>query len=74
MTISNVDLPIVNLYGLAELQQMALLKTLSEHGIEDPAKFLEENIVRYVPAFKASVGLTIVITEVKAKTKKESDQ
>ena len=67
MQLNDNELPVINLYGLEDLQRMALHQTLAQQGIDDPAAFLELNAVEYKCAFKGSVGMAITITKVTAK-------
>lgn len=66
-------LPVVDLYGVEELKLMALHMALTKQGVEDPAVFLQENVVKYVAAFKSNVGVAITITEISTKATRSSE-
>lgn len=66
----DLQVPCIEIFGLEEIQRLALHKALRDRGIEDPNVFLDDHVVKYVTAFKANLGLAITITDIEPRQKK----
>ncbi len=71
-TLPDKALPLAALYSTRELQQFALHHALLSAGIADPVRFLAENDVETVAAFRHDIGLAITIIRSTPKPSKKA--
>lgn len=62
-----IETPVLDLMSTAELQMLALHALLIKQGVSDPIRFLKENDVEYVTAFKPTIGMAITIIKIATK-------
>lgn len=71
MSALNEQLPIIHYVPTEQVQQLVLMQTLLQAGVEDPQAFLDANDIVCRVAYWPGVGMGVTISQVTPKAKVE---